>query len=836
MSSFGQRQDRKSTTQPLQGLRVLDFGHYISGPLAGVFLADQGADVINVVRTDANDWRSATPDTLSRGKRVLALDLKSPQGILQALELASNCDVLIENFRPGVMDRLGLGYEKLQQKNPGIVYISMPGFSRHDSRAHERAWDSTISAACGLFTDSAMAGAAFNLPPTHTELPLPSVYAGLWGALAAVSSVYGRLLHGRGDHVEVTLMDAAMSSAAGVISAIEDQPARYNIPPIARWMIESISLQRIPNIVASFVHSTVSKQMPPFFRNYRCKDGGLLFLCLVDNEAQINKLLEATGLKEAIYDIGFVQGNVLDVPPSKNNINAYRGPASNWRKLRKRLEKVFASDTADVWANRLQIAGVPAARQCSTAEWVNMPQMLDQGIVIRDRDVNGRDLYSPGPQVDVRGSDTETAMPLRGRVLDAAWAETRAFQPRSLSPQTEYRGQPLAGVKVIDLANVIAGPAAGRTLAELGAEVLHVSAVEPKMGPRQTLVFGLEVQQGKRDLACDLHDPDGQDLLHRHLIPSADVLLYNKTPEQATRLGVSPAQIHAINPQTIVTAVTAFSGIVPGGWEDRPGYDPILQALGGIMRRYGGAESPMVHGVASCIDYFTGFSAAFGAVIGLLARSQGNSNLIVRTSLARSTGWIQLPFMASPASHRTTKGMLERGPNPLDYIYKTKDGWVHLAAQLHQLNYIHGILSEIMPGDLMQFMPRFAGKIRRMYSRDVLSWVAGLGITGQLVMSARQLRKYAVKGRSANSPIDSNLPSGRVVIVDHPSNERFFMPDALWLRPSQGRPQLAPAAAPGQHTRQILSEFELADDVVDGLFERGVVADRWLVGARYVPD
>jgi crotonobetainyl-CoA:carnitine CoA-transferase CaiB-like acyl-CoA transferase len=118
----------------------------------------------------------------------------------EVLELASLCDVVIENFRPGVMTRLGLGYEQVRALNAKVVYVSLPAYSRHDPRAKLRAYDSTISASCGLFTDLALAGSALNLPPTYTALPILSVYAGLWGAIAAVSSIYGLLQGGAGDH------------------------------------------------------------------------------------------------------------------------------------------------------------------------------------------------------------------------------------------------------------------------------------------------------------------------------------------------------------------------------------------------------------------------------------------------------------------------------------------------------------------------------------------------------------------------------------------------------------------------------------------------------------
>lgn len=825
------------TTSPLHGLRVLDFGHFIAGPLAGVFLADQGAEVISIVRPGAKSWDATTQETLSRGKQVIEVDLKTAEGLARVLALVPDCDVIIENFRPGVMDRLGLGHEVLKSINPGIVYVSLPGYSRHDPRASQRAWDSTLLAASGLFTDSAIAGAGLDLPPTHSSLPLASVYAGVCGALAALAAIYGRLKHGQGDSIEVPLMDAVMTSAAGVLFMIHDQPKRYNVPPLRRKTVESISLRKVPDVMANLLHKKADGMLPPFFRNYRCKDGELLMLCLVDNASQVDKLLKLTGLQEAAEALGFVQGDVFDIPSSKNNLNAYRGLSTLWKKLARLLEERFATDTADAWAEILLSGGVPATRQFTTTEWVATSVMKTSGIVLEERDAQGRIVYRPAPQIDVRGENIET--PIRqpaARDRVSGWTSIRTFEPQSVINEDTYRGQPLEGVKVLDLCNVIAGPTAGRALAELGAEVLHVSAVRPKMGPRQTLVYGIEVNQGKRDLACDLHTSQGREIMNR-LLPTMDVLLYNKPPQSAKRLGAAPEQVHAVNPRTIVTALTAFSGVIPGGWESRPGYDPILQGISGIMRRFGGEGAPKVHGIASCIDYFTGFSAAFGTLVGLLARARGSTRLVVRTSLCRSAGWVQIPFVGRPHMHPTTAGMLERGNNPLDRIYPTRDGWVHIAAPHEDWAQIRSAAGEDSPlnGDdvIGCWLSR---RMKGSSTEQAVTWAMSVGFTAQAVMSARTLRRNVETGSYARMLIPATLPSGRLRQFDHPSNERYILPEALWWRPSQGRLQLQPAPGPGEHSRSILQELGYDNEAIDSLLHAGIVAERWFDGARYLPD
>ncbi|HEY0660499.1 MAG TPA: CoA transferase [Lysobacter sp.] len=809
---------------PLKGLRVLDFGHYIAGPLAGVFLADQGADVIRIERPNARDWDPNTDAALARGKRSVQVDLKDTVHRARVLALAADCDVILENFRPGVMDRLGLGYEAIAAINPGVIYVSMPGYSRSDPRAQLPVWDGTISAACGFYTSLSIGGAALDLPPTYTPLSLPSVYAGLWGAISALAALYARQAHGRGDRIESPLMDAAMSAAAGVILQIVDQPSRYNVPPLPRRLLDRISLRGLSARFTARAHDLIVRMMPPVFRNYVCGDGQLLFVCAIDNANHVAKLLDATDLRAEANALGFRFGDVLDAPSTRDNINAYRGTSRRWRALGKLLEHRFASESADAWAERLALAGVPAARQRSTREWAEMPAMLAAGVLVKDAD--GR--VQPAPQVDVEGQRFSTCS-TRVEGSAAEWPLPRSFDPSSRAGAASTPNtSPLEGVRVLDLANVIAGPSAGRTLAELGAEVTHVSAVAPRMGPRMNLLFGIEANQGKRSIALDVHHPEGQAAVHG-LLPKCDVLIHNKLPGQARRLGVAPEQVHAINDRTIVGAVTAYSGVNPGKWEERPGYDPVVQALSGIMLRYGGEKAPAVHGLASCIDYFTGYSAAFGVLVGLIARSRGDRRIVARTSLARTAGWVQLPQLCNP-NRVVPTGLLAQGEGSLDRLYRARDGWVHLGpAPRSQAPDI-----PIAPKDAQPWLMR---EIRTRSAEQAVAWARSRGLVAHVVMSARYLRRHAVDAMPRGSRLNPTQSSGNIVRVQHPAGEAYFAPDASWLRFQHALVRrIDHAPMPGQHTVEVLRDAGFSPEGITRLLESGIATERWQGLSTYLPD
>ncbi|MDO9003953.1 MAG: CoA transferase [Aquabacterium sp.] len=817
---------------PLAGLRVLDFGHYIAGPLAGVFLADQGAEVIQVRNPRAKMWDSNTEAALARGKRSVDADLKDMAERQRIFALASECDVILENFRPGVMARLGLGYEAIAAVNPGVIYVSMPGYSRHDPRAPLPVWDGSVNAASGLYTDLAIGGAAVDLPPIYTPLALPSVYAGLWGAISALAALYARQSHGHGDRIEVPLMDAAMSAAAGVIFQIADQPARYNAPPVSRRWLDRVSLRRLPAGMVAKTHDLVARMMPPLFRNYVCGDGQQLFICAIDNANHIAKLVAVMGMHEEVERLGFVFGHVLDVPPTRNNITAYRGTSAKWRALRTLLKRRFATATADDWGERLALAGIPAVRQRSLPDWLSMPVMHDSGILVKRTTAAGKTMIQPAPQVDVEGMRCSTQAVLANdlsKVSTQGWATAKAFSAVAQSgDKNGARQAPLAGVRVLDLANVIAGPAAGRTLAELGAEVIHVCAVTPRMGPRMTLLLGMEVNQGKRSLALDLHQPSGREAIHS-LLPETDVLLYNKLPDQARRLGVAPEQVHAINESTVVSAVTAYGGTQAGGWEGRPAYDPVIQALTGVMQRFGSEQAPAVHGIASCIDYFTGYSAAFGAVLGLVARSQGDHCLVARTSLVRTAGWVQLPQVCNP-EQATPTGLAALGGEVFDRLYRARGGWVHVDAG-----------PAGAPPDVPTTPEQArAWLTREMSKRDVeaaVAWARGRGLVAQAVLSARHLRSSAVEAESRGSLIDPTQVSGCIVRVRHPAGESYFAPDATWMRFAYAQQRrIAHAPAPGQHSVDILTQAGYLPEQIDDFLAKGISAECWPALRTYIPD
>ncbi len=210
-------QDKPSATGPLAGIRVLDFSRILSGPYASMVLADLGAEVVKVEPLGSGDETRNFPPfqgplshyyiALNRSKQSITLDLKSPDGAKIARELAQKSDVLLENFRPGVMDRLGLGYDELKADNPGLVYCSITGFGRNSPHADKPAFDIVAQALSGVMSVNREPGQA----PNKLGIPLGDMAGSIFSLFGLLAALVERNATGRGRHVEIAMLDSLIA-------------------------------------------------------------------------------------------------------------------------------------------------------------------------------------------------------------------------------------------------------------------------------------------------------------------------------------------------------------------------------------------------------------------------------------------------------------------------------------------------------------------------------------------------------------------------------------------------------------------------------------------------
>ena len=203
---------------PLEGIKVIELAHIMAGPVCGRMLADLGADVIKVERVPGGDPTRAYPPLLdgesapymmlNRNKRGIAVDLKRPEGVALVRRMLRDADVVIENYRTGTLDRLGLGYESVRAGNPGLVWCEISGFGRTGPWAEVGGFDLIAQGYSGLMS---LTGEGPGRPPVKCGVPLTDVTAGILGAMGVLAAVLHRVLTGEGQRVDTSLFEAGIT-------------------------------------------------------------------------------------------------------------------------------------------------------------------------------------------------------------------------------------------------------------------------------------------------------------------------------------------------------------------------------------------------------------------------------------------------------------------------------------------------------------------------------------------------------------------------------------------------------------------------------------------------
>ena len=310
---------------PLEGVRVIEFCNVAAGPFCGLLLADMGADVIKVENPDGGDslrqWPPLTNGfsenfaSVNRNKRSVTLDLKDAADKARARALVLGADVVIENNRPGVMDRLGLGYASFRAEKPALVYCSISAFGQEGPRAQEGGFDLTMQAMAGIMSVTGEPGGA----PVKCGVPLSDFCAGLYGAFA-IAAVLRRVRNGgEGEHIDVSMLGTSLGVAALQTS-------------------EYFGTGRDP----AKLGSAHPRNAP--YQAFRAKDD--YFAMAAGNNSLWKSVCEVIGLPQLFGDERFATTTLR---------------AQNQAALKEILEREFAGHTAEELIGRFRAAGVPCA-------------------------------------------------------------------------------------------------------------------------------------------------------------------------------------------------------------------------------------------------------------------------------------------------------------------------------------------------------------------------------------------------------------------------------------------------------------------------------------------
>jgi crotonobetainyl-CoA:carnitine CoA-transferase CaiB-like acyl-CoA transferase len=337
---------------PLAGIRIADFSRVLAGPLATMILGDLGADVIKVERPDGgDDTRGWGPPfvgddaayflALNRNKRSVALDLTSPEGGAAARELALTADVVVENFRPGLMQRFGLDYETLARENPRLVSCSLVAFSEAGESAARPGYDIIVQALSGVMSFTGQPDGE----PTKVGVALLDVIAGLYAANGIQAALLGRERTGRGERVVVSLFEASLA-------ALENQGANYLLGGVVPRPMGNAH----PNIVPYQLFHAADRP----------------FILAAGNDRLFRRTAEVIG-----------RGDLADDP--RFTTNAAR--VEHRAELVGVLEERFRTASVDHWTTMLSEAGVPCAPVRALDEVFASPEA--EAIVQRVADPRG---------------------------------------------------------------------------------------------------------------------------------------------------------------------------------------------------------------------------------------------------------------------------------------------------------------------------------------------------------------------------------------------------------------------------------------------------------------
>jgi crotonobetainyl-CoA:carnitine CoA-transferase CaiB-like acyl-CoA transferase len=829
-------------SRALSHIRVLDFGQYFAGPLVGMMLADMGAEVIRIDSPEGPRLKTPAFDMLSRGKSALTLDLKSAAGRETALELAKRADVVIENFCPGVMDRLGLGADALRAANPDLVYLSLPGFASGDEDlASLPAWEAVIAALTGQFTDMGLNRRLMGINPSFTPLALASAYGAAFGAMAVLFALYAREKQG-GDHIEVPLATALLEGLVYNCEQIEDYPERYKSP-------REVELERrvAEGLPMNLDFADLSEFLDPFYRTYLCADGRGFYVVACSHRHHPRRVLETLGLHELLAELPDFDAYLDSVDwPDDWSLRNYPVGAKDRAHIAEAMKAAFLTRPSHEWENLFGKAKAPATAQRWTREWLGDPHALASGLVLEVDDPRHGAMRQMG-NIAWLAEDAGAVMKSPGPEADSARAELESIfaeAPRNANEQAEDKAGKtegwLAGLKVLDLTNVIAGPTIGSTLARFGAEVTLVQPVEPSVDPWNTVVFGLQAQRGKESILLDLGSAAGREALER-LIAQSDVITMNGTDEQRDKLGLSPAELEARNPRLILVQLDAFGGPLRGPKSDHLGYDDLAQAATGVMLRFGGSmETPEEHAHFGTIDVLTGFCAcvALGGALSRL-RETGKGG-IARSSLAAAGNLIQAQFMydfegRAPFDEPSGRGAL--GWGPFYHGYEARDAWFFFAAPkerkkaLSRVPDLRGLAA--LPEEALQ--PALADIFK---TRPLAFWQDRLNQGTTVIVrlaSLLETRDQACQLESAG-PVDISRATFRVVRHDrHPMGRWCDL-----VAPNAVRPQRAAITIPGPmfkygaQTGEILARLGYDAAEIEEMLAGGAAGTSW--SGKYLPE
>lgn len=750
----------------LSGLRVIQLGQSLAPALAGMLLADNGANLLSVERpTEAGRFHASSGQTVwSRNKRPWLADLDSPEARDQLVSLVESCDILLCGLSPATATRLGVEWRRLQERNPQLILVTIAPYGSWTADAGRAGWDILVQARTGMMGEQD----GHRPGPIFYQTPVPSYGAAFLAVTGALAALHARELGVGGQWVETSLKAGALMHFT-----MHWAKAETPTPPFARGLPKSGPFGRGPVIGV-----------------YRCGDGKYLHYMGSAGKNAFPKMIELFGMTPGRFASSSSPGAAAE-------IEAF-------------LEQAFLTDSRDNWIRKIWGANLPSGPSLEPGEVFDDPQVAAlEMAVFADHPELG-----PVRQIGLplKFSKTPGVAPRYHPALKAPdWAE--AAEKPGLAITTKKRGQgALAGIRVLDFGIALAGPFGPMLLADLGADVIKVEQTDGEMMRGTERVFA-GCQRNKRGFAVDLKTDEGLDLVHR-LVRTADVVHHNMRPGVAERIGIGYAQLQPIKPDLIYCHAPAYGSVGP--YAGFGGFDQVYEAMCGHEVAGGGKGNPPMWYRTGFVDYANAIMSAIGVLMALRHRDRTGEGQYVE-SAQLSAGMLMKSETHFVNGER--RGYLEvdhdqTGYSPFYRIYRASDAWLAIVCSAEKRAALAAALK--LPESGLD-ANAIAEQIAAEAASEICQRLDAAGVPCEVVQEDMEERFLADLG---------NLEEGWA--TDYPVNHPVWgtMRQVGTLIRLEKTPMGMERPCPliGQHTPELLRDLGCTDEEQQRLRYEGIVA------------
>ncbi len=813
---------------PLAGIKVLEFCHTVMGPSAGVILADLGAEVIKVEAAPEGDTTRRARGfangffyAFNRNKRSLAVDLKSAEGRALIYRLVGESDVLVENFGPGTLERMGYGYAALARINPGIIYCALKGFLSGPYE-HRPALDAVVQYQAGLAYMTGPPG-----QPLRAGASLVDIMGGMFGVIATLAALNERRRTGAGQLVKSALFETTaflvgQHMASEAASGTPPPPMSVKKEKGGAWAIyETFETKDGESI---FIGLTSDNHWRGFWEHFERPDMiedkryATNRQRVAERETTVPLVAEAVGRHSLAELIELCDRINVPFSPVSQPGDLFDDPqlGADGRMLEidfpNGQTRPMPPLPVEIGAHRLGLR-----RQTPEVGTDSREILGELGLDEAEIDDLGARGVAVWPGLEPTGNPTPEPAPT----------------PPAAPDGTGDSALPLAGIKVLEFCHTVMGPSAGVQLADLGAEVIKVEAVTGSDRLAHLRGGSLIWNRNKRSLAVNLKSDDGRALIHR-LAEKTDILIENYGPGTLDRLGYGYKDLSAINPLIVFCALKGF---LSGPYEHRPALDEVVQYMAGLAYMTGLPGAPTRVG-ASVIDIMGGMFGIIAVLAALGERERTGKGQFIKSSLFESTCFLMTQHMASevisgkPPAPMSAKVETGSAAWAIYEPFETADG-EHVFIGLTSDKHWRSFWEHFERPDLIEDAKYATNALRvanRQITRPIVAQLTGQKTLAEMVEICEAVAvPFAPLGRPGDLFDDPHLlASGRMLEIDFGERGIFKIPPLPVQMGAHALGIRRQAPILGEHTSEVLEDAGLSRGEIEDLAAEGTV----LLGQR----